>query len=67
LELEESDQVYLKVSLIGGMQRIKVKGKLSICFIEPFMILKQVGRVAYQLEHTGDDHECSLVNPEETF
>jgi hypothetical protein len=45
LEFEEGDQVYLKVSPIRGMRRLKVKGKLSPRFIGPFMILKRVGKL----------------------
>jgi hypothetical protein len=40
LEFKEGDHVYLKVSLIRGMRRFKVKGKLSPRFIGPFLILK---------------------------
>jgi hypothetical protein len=32
------------------MRRFKVKGKLSPRFIGPFLILKHVGKVAYQVE-----------------
>jgi hypothetical protein len=50
LEFKEGDHVYLKVSPIRGMRRFKVKGKLSPRFIRPFLILKRVGEVAYQLK-----------------
>jgi hypothetical protein len=50
LEFKEGDYVYLKVSPLRGMRRFKVKGKLSPRFIGPFLILKRVGEVAYQLE-----------------
>jgi transposase InsO family protein len=50
LEFEEGDYVYLKVSPLRGMRRFKVKGKLSPRFIGPFMIFRQVGEMAYQLE-----------------
>jgi hypothetical protein len=50
LEFEEGDHVYLKVSPLRGMRRFKVKGKLSPCFIGPFMIFRRVGEMAYQLE-----------------
>jgi hypothetical protein len=46
--------VFLKVSSIWGMRRFKVKGKLSPRFIRPFIILKRVGEVAYQLELPND-------------
>jgi hypothetical protein len=50
LEFKEGDHVYLKVSPIRGMRRFKVKLKLSRRFIGLFLILKRVGKVAYQLE-----------------
>jgi hypothetical protein len=57
--------VYLKVSSIRGMRRFKVKGKLSPRFIGPFLILKRVGEVAYQLElpdHLADVHDVFHVS-----
>jgi hypothetical protein len=65
LEFKEGDHVYLKVSPIRGMRRFKVKGKLSPCFIGPFLILKRVGEVAYQLElpdHLADVHDVFHVS-----
>jgi hypothetical protein len=65
LEFKEGDHVYLKVSPIRGMRRFKVKGKLSPRFIVPFMILKRVGEVAYQLElpdHLADVHDVFYVS-----
>jgi hypothetical protein len=65
LEFKEGDNVYLKVSPIRGMRRFKVKGKLSPRFIGPFLILKQVGEVAYQLElpdHLADVHDVVHVS-----
>jgi hypothetical protein len=59
LEFKEGDYVYLRVSPLRGMRRFKVKGKLSPRFIGPFLILKRVGEVAYQLElldHLSDVH-----------
>jgi hypothetical protein len=60
LEFEEGDHVYLKVSLIRGMRRFKVKGKLSPRFIGPFRIFRRVGEMAYQLklpDHLSDVHD----------
>jgi hypothetical protein len=57
--------MYLKVSPIRGMRRFKVKGKLSPRFIGPFMILKRVREVAYQLElpdHLADVHDVFHVS-----
>jgi hypothetical protein len=47
------------------MRRFKVKGKLSPRFIGPFLILKRVGEVAYQLElldHLADVHDVFHVS-----
>jgi hypothetical protein len=47
------------------MRRFKVKGKLSPRFIGPFIILKRVGEVAYQLElpsHLADVHDVLHVS-----
>jgi hypothetical protein len=65
LEFKEGDHVYMKVSPIRGMRRFKVKGKLSPRFIGPFMILKRVGKVSYQLElpdHLADVHDVFHVS-----
>jgi hypothetical protein len=65
LEFKEGDHVYLKVSLIRGMRRFKVKGELSPCFIGLFLILKRVREVAYQLElpdHLADVHDVFHVS-----
>jgi hypothetical protein len=65
LEFKEGDHVYLRVSLLRSMRRFKVKGKLSPRFIGPFLILKQVGEVAYQLElpdHLSDVHDVFHIS-----
>jgi hypothetical protein len=65
LEFKEGDHVYLKVSPLRGMRRFKVKGKLSPRFIGPFLILKRVGEVAYQLklpDHLSDVHDVFHVS-----
>jgi hypothetical protein len=65
LEFKEGDYVDLKVSPLRGMRRFKVKGKLSPRFIGPFLILKGVGEVAYQLElsdHLADVHDVFHVS-----
>jgi hypothetical protein len=62
LEFKEGD---FKVSPLRGMKRFKVKGKLSPRFIGPFLILKRVGEVAYQLElpdHLADVHDVFHVS-----
>jgi hypothetical protein len=50
LIFEVGDFVYLKVSLMRGMKKFKVKGKLSPHYIGPFKILERNSEVAYQLE-----------------
>jgi hypothetical protein len=50
LSFEVGDFVYLKVSLMSGLRRFKVRGKLAPRFIRPFKILEKRGEVAYQLE-----------------
>lgn len=43
------DLVFLKVSSTKGGVQIGRQGKLSIQFIGPFKVLRQVGKVAYEL------------------
>jgi hypothetical protein len=50
LSFEVGDFVYLKVSPMCGLRRLKVRGKLTPRFIGPFKILEKRGEVAYQLE-----------------
>jgi hypothetical protein len=55
----------LKVSPLRGMRIFKFKGKLSPRFVGPFLILKRVGEVAYQLElldHLADVHDVFHVS-----
>jgi hypothetical protein len=47
MEFEEGDYVYLKVSPLRELRRVKVKGKLSPHFIGPFRVFRQVGEMAY--------------------
>jgi hypothetical protein len=42
--------VYINVSLMKGVKRFEVKGKLSPRYIVPFPILEKCGTVAYKLE-----------------
>lgn len=49
LEFEVGQKVFLKVSLMKGVKRLRIKGKLSPKFIGPFKILYRVGKVAYEL------------------
>jgi hypothetical protein len=49
LSFEVRDFVYLKVSLIRGVRRFGVKGKLAPRYVGPYQILAKRGEVAYQL------------------
>jgi hypothetical protein len=50
LQFEVGDHVYLNVSLMKGVKRFGVKGKLSPRYIGPFSILGRCGIMAYKLE-----------------
>jgi hypothetical protein len=50
LYFQVKDYVYLKVSLINGVSRFGVKGKLAPWYIGPFHILEQCGPVVYRLQ-----------------
>jgi hypothetical protein len=65
LSFEVGDFVYLKVSLMRGLRRFKVRGKLVPRFIGPFKILEKGGEVAYQLElspQLSDVHDVFHVS-----
>jgi hypothetical protein len=49
LSFEVGGFVYLKVSLIRGVRRFGVKGKLASRYVGPYQILAKRGEVAYQL------------------
>jgi hypothetical protein len=44
------DHVYLKVSPTRGVQRFRIKGKLSPRYIGPYEIIEACGPVAYKLK-----------------
>jgi hypothetical protein len=50
LRFEEGDFVYLKVSLMHGVKRFQVKGKLAPRFVGPYPIIGRVGPTTYRLE-----------------
>jgi hypothetical protein len=57
--------VYLKVSPMRGLRRLKVQGNLAPRFIGPFKILEKRGEVAYQLElppQLSDVHDMFHVS-----
>ena len=49
IEFEEGESVLLKVSPWNGLTRFGKKSKLSLRYVDPFEILKRVGKVAYEL------------------
>jgi hypothetical protein len=49
LSFEVRDFVYLKISLIRGVRRFGVKGKLAPRYVGPYQILAKRGEVAYHL------------------
>jgi hypothetical protein len=50
LSFKIGDFVYLKVSLMRGTHRVRVKGKLAQRYVGPFKIIDRKGEVAYHLE-----------------
>jgi hypothetical protein len=50
LEFEVEDYVYLRVSVMNGMKRFGMKGKIAPRYIGPFSILEKCGLVAYKME-----------------
>jgi hypothetical protein len=50
LEFKVGDHVYLRVSLMKGVKRFGVKGKLAPHYIRLFPILEKCGTVAYKLD-----------------
>jgi hypothetical protein len=50
LEFKVGDHVYLRVSLMKGMKRFMMKGKLAPRYIRQFPILEKYGTVAYKLD-----------------
>jgi hypothetical protein len=63
LVFQADDHVYLKVSLMKGVSRFGVKGKLAPRYIGLFPILERCGQVAYiieLLESLSAVHMCSM-------
>jgi hypothetical protein len=50
LEFEVGDHVYMRVSLMRGVKKFGVKGKLAPHYIGPFSILEKCGTVAYKID-----------------
>ncbi|WVZ93642.1 hypothetical protein U9M48_039607 [Paspalum notatum var. saurae] len=65
LTFEEGDHVYLRVSLMKGVHRFRVKGKLAPRYVGPFKITERCGSVAYRLElpaHLAAVHDVFHVS-----
>ena len=52
--------MYFKISPMKGVMRFGKKGKLSPCYVGPYEILQQVGKVAYELRLPS---ELASVHP----
>ena len=50
LQFEVGDHVYLKVTLMRGVHRFGVHGKLAPRYVGPYKILERCGVVAYRLQ-----------------
>ena len=50
LQFEVGDHVYLKVSLMRGVHRFGVHGKLAPRYVGPYKVLERCGSVAYRLQ-----------------
>jgi hypothetical protein len=50
LEFEVEDHVYLQVSLMKGVRRFGIKGKLAHHYIGPYPIIDKYGPTSYQVE-----------------
>jgi hypothetical protein len=50
LEFEVGDHVYLRVSLMKGVRRFGIKGKLAPRYIGPYLIIDKYGPTSYQVE-----------------
>jgi hypothetical protein len=50
LEFEVGIHVYLRISLMKGVKRFGIKGKLAPHYIRLFRILKKCGTMAYMLD-----------------
>jgi hypothetical protein len=49
LQFEVGDHVYLKVSLMRGVHRFGVRGKLAPRYVGPYKILEWCGSITYRV------------------
>ena len=50
LDFEVGEKLFLKVSPMKGVMRFVKKGKLSPRYVGPYLVLRRVGNVAYELD-----------------
>jgi hypothetical protein len=50
LKFEVGDHVYLRVSLMKGVHRFDIKGKLAPCYIGLYSIIDKYGPTSYEVE-----------------
>jgi hypothetical protein len=65
LKFDVGDHVYLKVSLIRGTRKFRVRGKLAPRYIGPYPIIKRIDTVAYKIklpEQLSDVHNVFHVS-----
>ncbi|WMV46030.1 hypothetical protein MTR67_039415 [Solanum verrucosum] len=54
IEFDVDDWVYLKISHMNGAMRFGEKGKFSPHYVGPYHILRNIGKVSYELEFSSD-------------
>jgi hypothetical protein len=65
LKFDVGDHVYLKVSLIHGTRRFRVRAKLAPRYIGPYPVIIRIGIVAYKIklpEQLSDVHNVFHVS-----
>ncbi|XP_059292447.1 uncharacterized protein LOC132045893 [Lycium ferocissimum] len=50
LEFAVGEKVFLKVLPMKGVMRFGRKGKIRLCFIDPYEIVRRIRKVAYELK-----------------
>ena len=61
LEFDVHDWVYLKISPMNGVIRFGKKGKLSPRCVDPYQILRRVGKVVDELDLPNELTSMHLV------